>query len=93
MAVGLIMDFKGGTLDQYDQVLEKMALSDGSLPDGGVFHWVTETDDGFRVTDVWESRAQFDKFAEEQIGPYSEEVGIPNPPEITEHEVHNSLKG
>jgi hypothetical protein len=91
MAVALVLEFKGATLDQYDQVVEKMDLG-GKAASGGLSHWVTATDDGFRVTDVWEDRATFDKFAEEKIGPISAEVGMPNPPEITEYEVHNHLE-
>ncbi len=52
---------------------------------------MTKTDDGMRVTDVWESRDAFDKFAQEKIGPISAEVGLPNPPEIQFFEVHNYL--
>ena len=89
MAVGLILDFKGGTLDQYDQIVEKMDLG-GKVPPGAIFHWVAATDDGMRVVDVWEDRATFDKFAEEKIGPFSAEVGAPQP-EITEYAVHNTL--
>jgi hypothetical protein len=89
MAVGLILDVKGSTLDQYDQILEKMDLG-GKAPPGAIFHWVAATDDGWRVIDVWEDRATFDKFAEEKIGPISAEVGAPQP-EITEYAVHNTL--
>lgn len=92
MAVGVILDFKGATLEQYDQVIEKMGFSPGGAGGpGGMFHWVTKTDDGIRVTDVWETKEHFEKFAEEQIGPYTQEVGVPGPPEITFHEVHNYL--
>ena len=52
---------------------------------------MTATDDGLRVTDVWETREQFDKFAQEQIGPYTQEVGIPGPPSITYYDAHNHL--
>jgi hypothetical protein len=90
MAVGLIMDFKDATLDQYDEVIEKMELG-GKVPPGALFHWCAGTDDGIRVVDVWEDRAKFDKFAEEKIGPITQEVGIPNPPEITEFPAHNTL--
>jgi hypothetical protein len=90
MAVALILDFKGATLDQYDQVVEKMDLGGKPAP-GGISHWCAATDDGFRVVDVWEDRATFDKFAEEKIGPLSAEAGMPNPPEITEYPVHNYL--
>ena len=92
MAVGVIQNLDGATLEQYDQILEKMGLTAGGrhLP-GCLFHWVSKTDDGLRVIDVWESREQFDRFAEEQIGPFSEEVGFPNPPETTFYDVHNYL--
>jgi hypothetical protein len=90
MAVAVILDFNGATLDQYDQVIDKMELPPGGPgPRGALFHWVTATDDGIRVTDVWETREQFEQFADEQIGPYSQEVGLPGPPALTFHEVHN----
>jgi hypothetical protein len=91
MAVGVVLDFPGGTLAQYDEVIGKMGLTPGgALPPGGIFHWVTQTADGLRVTDVWESREQFEAFAQEQIGPYTQEVGLPQP-QVTFYEVHNHL--
>ena len=50
---------------------------------GSLFHWVTATEDGIRVTDLWDTREEFGRFAEEQIGPITAEVGFPAPPEIT----------
>lgn len=92
MAVAIILDFKGATLEQYDQVIEKMGFErEGAGAPGGLFHWVTKTDNGIRVTDVWVDRETFQRFADEQIGPYTREVGIANPPEVTFHEVHNHL--
>jgi len=91
MAVAVVMEFEG-TLDQYDQVIEKMGFSPGGKgPSGALFHWVTETDGGLRVTDVWESKERFEQFAEEEIGPRTAEVGIPGPPQMTFYEVHNHL--
>lgn len=89
MAVAFIMDFEGGTLDQYDQVMEKMDLGD-SVPDNAHFHWAAETDGGVRVVDVWESDEAFQAFAEEKIGPYTAEVGL-SEPVIERFEVHNHL--
>lgn len=91
MAVGLIIDFEGATLEQYEKVNELMGTT-GGLPEGGVFHWAAATDDGLRVVDVWESREAFDKFAEEKIGPASAEAGIQGPPQISEYQVHNILR-
>ncbi|HEY8082771.1 MAG TPA: hypothetical protein VIE64_04330 [Solirubrobacterales bacterium] len=92
MAIGVVLEFPGGTLEQYDQVVEKMGFEPGGVgAPGGLFHWVTEVDGGIRVTDVWETREAFDAFAEEKIGPITAEVGIPGPPKITYYEVHNHL--
>jgi hypothetical protein len=92
MAVAVVMEFEGGTLAQYDQVIEKMGFHPtGPGAAGGLFHWVTRTDDGICVTDVWESREQYEDFGQNQIGPITQEVGVPGPPKVTFHEVHNYL--
>ena len=57
MAVAVQLDFLGATLRQYDEINERI----GSLPGGPpwqheLFHWAAQTDDGFRVVDVWESK-------------------------------------
>jgi hypothetical protein len=92
MPVAVILNFKDATLDQYDAVLAKMGLSPGGkAAPGGMFHWTMKTDDGFKVVDVWESKEQFEKFADEQIGPFTQEVGMTTPPEIHFHDVYNYL--
>ncbi len=94
MPVAIEMDFPGATLAQYDQIIEKMGTTPGGpVPPGAIFHWVSQTDEGLRVVDVWETQEAFDRFAEEQIGPYSREVGITEPPQMRVHDVHNHLGG
>lgn len=91
MAVAVVLEFHGGTLDQYEQVVEKMGFTHGGKgAPGGLFHWVTATDDGIRVTDVWNSKGEFEAFAQEQIGPITAEAGL-NAPEVSFYEVHNYL--
>ena len=91
MAIAVQLDFTGSTLAQYDQVIQKMGLRPaGPGGPGSLFHWVTKSADGIRVTDVWESKEAFEKFSEEQIGPITQEVGI-SPPTIQFFEVHNYL--
>ena len=92
MPVAIEMNFKGATLDQYDQVIELMGLQSGQAPPNAIFHWVAETDDGLRVVDVWETKEAYEQFAQEQIGPYSQQVGVPAPPETTYYDVHNIIK-
>ena len=92
MAVAIEMSFTGGTTEQYDEVIRRMGFAPGGAgAPGGMFHWVTRTADGLKVVDVWRSREQFDRFAQEKIGPISAAVGIPAPPALTFHEVHNYL--
>lgn len=92
MAVAVQLDFKDGTLAQYDEVIKKMGFAPGGPgAPGGMFHWVSQTPDGIRVTDVWQTKEQFEAFAQSQIGPITQEVGIPNPPEVQFFEVHNYL--
>lgn len=94
MAVAIEMEFDGATLDQYDRVIELMNLEPGGAPPpGALFHWVTATDGGIKVVDVWESREAFDRFAEEQIGPHSATAGIDGPPRMTVHDVHSHMGG
>jgi hypothetical protein len=92
MVVAVVIEFEGATLDQYDQIVELMGFEPGGPGGpGGLFHWVTRTDTGIRVTDVWESQAAFENFAREKIVPFTQQVGIPGEPVITFHEVHNYL--
>jgi hypothetical protein len=56
MAVAYTMEFEGATLEQYDQVMKLMGLTEGGEPpEGAIFHWVAPTEDGIIVVDVWES--------------------------------------
>ena len=90
MPVAVQMDFEGATLEQYDQVCQKMGLTPkGPGPAGAISHFVAQTDTGIRVVDVWETREQFDQFAMEQIGPFSAEAGITSQPSMQFFEVHN----
>ena len=92
MAVAVIMDFEGATLDQYDEVVEKMGLTPrGAGAPGSISHWVCATDGGIRVVDVWETKEDFERFAEQQIGPVTAEVGIPAPPDTKFVEVHSYM--
>lgn len=92
MAVAYTMRFEGATLEQYDEVMKLMGLSEGGEPpEGAIFHWAAKTDDGIIVVDVWESDEQFNRFAETNIGPHTAQVGITGRPQTTRYEVHNLL--
>jgi hypothetical protein len=89
MPHAFILRFPGGTLDQYDRVIEKMDLG-GQSPPGAHHHWAAQTDDGLLVVDVWETPEVFQAFADEKIGPLSAEEGL-SEPSVEHHEVHNTI--
>ncbi len=90
MAIAVVHEFDRVTPEQYDEVIKAMGLSPGGPGNPRcIFHWVTKTDAGIRVTDVWESREQFERFAEGELGPKALAAGISNPPKTAFHHVHN----
>jgi hypothetical protein len=92
VAFAVIMDSSGPTLDDCDRVLERMGLTPGgSAPPGCLFVWVTATDDGIRVTDVRADAEAFERSSAEQIGPVTQELGLPAPSSVTTHEAHDRL--
>jgi hypothetical protein len=94
MAIAVELAFRGSgaTRENYFQALEEMGTQpEGRHPDSGcLFHWMTEVGGGFRVTDVWKTREEFDRFARETIGPITERLGVPQP-QIKFEEVGNFL--
>ncbi len=93
MAIGVRLDFKGATLEQYDQVVERLGfLPGGPAPPEVLFHWVAKTDDGIRVTDVWRSKEDFEEFARQKMIGAFQEIGVTTP-EIEFIEVHNYFVG
>jgi hypothetical protein len=90
MAVGVQLDFRGATLKQYDEALEWLGFLPGGPPaQDQLFHWVTETDDGIRIIDVWKSQEAFEKFFDVTVLPVLPEIGVVDQPEVQLFEVHN----
>lgn len=56
------------TREDLEAVTAEMGTHDNP-PDGLVVHVATMTTHGVHVTDVWESRAAFEKFRENQLMP------------------------
>lgn len=78
------------TAQQYDDTVRKLEDQGDFPPDGLDLHVCFGTDGSLRVSEVWDSRDQFDAFGE-RLTPVLEEAGIdPGEPEFVE--VHNIIR-
>jgi hypothetical protein len=65
--VGVRIDFPGATLEWYDKAIATAGfLPGGPLVNQAFSHWVTETDNGICIVEVWESREAFENNADEK---------------------------
>lgn len=80
-----IYDVPGATLEQYDQVNERLG---SEKPEGVHVHIAGKTDRGLRVIEVWDSPEHIERYMAAGLGEALEEFELPEPT-ITEFEVHN----
>ena len=78
------------TTEQYDETIRRLEKSGDWLPKGLECHVAFKSDGKFRVSEIWDSREQFDAFGE-RLMPVLKDVGIePGKPEMLE--IHNIIK-
>jgi len=87
---------EGAGTGMYDSVAAEMSIEE-RMPEGLIFHWAGYVDGKWTITDIWESRQDFDTFRDELLLPAVEKVAGTDPrtgpqPTITEHPVHNYVK-
>lgn len=88
MAVGLRIKLEGVSAEQMDR-LNAEVRPGGRVPAGLIFHASSPIEGGFGVLDFWESREQFDRFAQDVLGPAMAAAGVQaGPPEVHEFPVH-----
>ena len=79
MAVGMLLAGEGVTEESYRQLTEEMfgtyPMPEDQSPDGLILHTAGKSDQGWYVYDVWDSKAHFQRFLEEQLGPAIEKTG------------------
>ena len=68
----------GDAAQIYDRIVEEMDLG-GRPPEGAIWHYAGPYEDGWRVVDLWEDEAAFERFAQEKIGPLSAKHGLSEP--------------
>jgi hypothetical protein len=93
MAIAAIIEFPEGTLAKYDQVMRSLdSTPEGSAATGRLFHWVARTGGEFRVTDVWETREQFEAYYRDLVTPAANAAGL-HVGDVTVVPIHNYLTG
>ncbi len=92
MTVLVIQEWEG-TLDEYDQVGEKLD-TENNPPEGMILHSGADIGGGrLKAVDVWESEAAYQKWVQEKLIPAIAEVN-PDAPQadIQVHELHDLVK-
>ena len=92
MAYGVVHQFAGGTEQQYKASIAAVHPSDGSLPEGQVFHAAGPSDGGWTIMAVHDSKESWEKFRDGTLMPRMQagiEGGFEAPPEETAFEVRN----
>jgi len=79
MAVGMLLAGEAVTKDTYTQLTEKMfgsyPMREEDSPEGLIMHTAGQSEQGWYVYDIWESKEQFQRFVESKLGPALQEIG------------------
>jgi hypothetical protein len=79
------------TSEQYDETIRSLEKSGDWLPAGLEFHVAFNSNGNFRVSEIWDSREQFDAFGE-RLMPVLKDAGIELAAEPETREIHNIIK-
>jgi hypothetical protein len=79
------------TNEMYDETIRRLEKSGDWFPDGLDFHVAFRSNGNFCVSEVWDSREQFDAFGE-RLMPILKDVGIELRSEPEMLETHNIIK-
>ena len=95
MAVAIVQDWVEEETDRsttnYDAISARIMAQDA--PSGMLAHAAGFTGNGFRIFEVWESQADFDRFVEQTLRPILEDIASPDArePQMTSYELHGFI--
>ena len=92
--MSILVRFTGApsvTKQKYDATLRQLESAGDFPPDGLEYHVAFGSDGNFRVSEIWDSREQFEAFGE-RLMPVLAEAGIEFSGEPEVFEVHNIEK-
>ncbi len=88
-AVCLMLQFATMDREKYDEVMKALDWHGAGSPKGLISHMAGPMAQGWGVVDVWESRADFDRFLQTSLRQAFERVGARMPQmQLTSFEVH-----
>jgi hypothetical protein len=84
MAMGLILEFAGLGLEQYEAVNRELGIDvstgEGDWPDGMLSHAGGMAEAGLVVMEVWDTQEDQNQFMEDRLGPALQAAGVTGPP-------------
>jgi len=84
MADALILEFEGVGRAEYEAVSDLLGIDigsgEGDWPPGLLVHTAEETENGWAIFEVWESREVQKRFMNERLGQALQEGGVSSPP-------------
>ncbi len=92
MAIALIIEFPGVKQEQYDNVMKELGLDRATAEPrrGMVLHIAGPSESGWQVVDVWETRADFDRFLDRELGQALKNASI-GTPRVREFPVYKAM--
>ena len=82
---------KSMSAQQYDQVIKQIEAAGAGAPQGRIFHVAFGPSEALNVSDIWDTKENFERFGQTLI-PILEKNGVdPGEPQFIE--VHNSVAG
>jgi hypothetical protein len=94
MAYGIVHHFPGGTKENYEASIAAVHPSDGTLPEGQIFHAAGPSEGGWTIMAVHESKKSWERFRDGTLMPKMQAGipgGFPTPPEETAVEVYKLM--
>ena len=92
MSYGIVLVFEGVAAEQYWKVNNALGIErdgTGNWPAGLVLHSGGPTETGWLVTEIWNAKADHERFMADRLGNALADVGVPAPSQIIESELEN----
>ena len=88
MAIAMLMDWPGKTMDDYGAVMSALRL-DENPPSGGIFHVAGDDEGTLRILDIWESEDAWNTFLGTRLVPAIQAAGLEGEPNVRTYPVGN----